>query len=352
MHCRGQRIWRLLCPPLLLMLVIGVMIGCAAPSSPTPEPTATSTAVPTATPTVTPSATATATVTATATPSPSPTATPSPTLQPLRVAVHIEPQVVVQGRTVRIDVTTNRASHVNLRCGEHLIPLVAADGGRHVAFVGVSPVAEPGKLDMELWIDSPEGQRLTLDTTLVVVAGEYGFERLRFSEEISKLLAPEVTEPERQHLAQVYGSSDGTMLWEGAFDWPWVGPITSEFGTRRQYGDAFRSFHAGIDIDGEEGDVVVAPARGIVRLAEELDVRGQAVILDHGLGVMSGYYHLSRIDAAPGGTVQRGQQIGLMGSTGLVTGSHLHWEMRVGGVPVSPREWTLRDMSAPPEESM
>ena len=96
----------------------------------------------------------------------------------------------------------------------------------------------------------------------------------------------------------------------------------------------------------------MAPARGIVRLAEELDVRGNMVILDHGLGVMSGYCHLSRIDVAPGDTVQRGQQIGLMGSTGLVTGSHLHWEMRVGGVPVSAREWTLCDMSAPPEESM
>ena len=79
-----------------------------------------------------------------------------------------------------------------------------------------------------------------------------------------------------------------------------------------------------------------APADGKVVLAEPLQVRGQVVILDHGLGVMSGYWHLSQIDVTAGQFVEEGQVIGLVGNTGLSTGSHLHWEVRVGGVPVDP----------------
>jgi murein DD-endopeptidase MepM/ murein hydrolase activator NlpD len=77
-----------------------------------------------------------------------------------------------------------------------------------------------------------------------------------------------------------------------------------------------------------------------VVLAEPLDVRGNAVILDHGLGVFTGFWHLSRIDVTVGQMVGRGEVVGLVGNTGLSTGPHLHWEMRVLGVPVDPFQWT------------
>jgi murein DD-endopeptidase MepM/ murein hydrolase activator NlpD len=79
-----------------------------------------------------------------------------------------------------------------------------------------------------------------------------------------------------------------------------------------------------------------------VVLAEPLTVRGNAVIVDHGLGVHTGYWHLSRIDVAAGQVVKVGDAIGQVGTTGLSTGSHLHWELRIGDVPVDPMEWTRR----------
>jgi len=87
---------------------------------------------------------------------------------------------------------------------------------------------------------------------------------------------------------------------------------------------------------------VLAAASGIVVLAEELQVRGRAVILDHGAGVMSGYFHLSEIGVETGDRVSAGQVLGSVGATGLVTGSHLHWEMRVNGVAVNPQDWLGR----------
>ncbi|MBC7257258.1 MAG: M23 family metallopeptidase, partial [Chloroflexi bacterium] len=95
---------------------------------------------------------------------------------------------------------------------------------------------------------------------------------------------------------------------------------------------------------GETGDPVQAPAAGIVALAEVLQVRGGTVILDHGAGVLSGYFHLQSIAVREGETVEPGTLLGEIGSTGLSTGSHLHWEMRIGGIAVDPREWLERPM--------
>jgi murein DD-endopeptidase MepM/ murein hydrolase activator NlpD len=79
-------------------------------------------------------------------------------------------------------------------------------------------------------------------------------------------------------------------------------------------------------------------------LAEPLQVRGKVVILDHGLGVFSGFWHLSQIDVEVGQVVGRGEKVGLVGSTGLSTGPHLHWEMRVHNVPVFPIQWTRQEL--------
>ncbi len=80
------------------------------------------------------------------------------------------------------------------------------------------------------------------------------------------------------------------------------------------------------------------PQRGVV-LAAALFVRGNAIVLDHGNGVYTGYWHLSALDVAAGDQVTRGQLLGEVGSTGLSTGAHLHWELRIAGMAVDPLQW-------------
>jgi murein DD-endopeptidase MepM/ murein hydrolase activator NlpD len=142
----------------------------------------------------------------------------------------------------------------------------------------------------------------------------------------------------------VFATTTPAQLWQGAFIWPHEGRITSPFGISRDYGDGRSSAHGGVDISGEVGAPVIAAASGQVALAAELRVRGNAVILDHGLGVYSGYYHLSEILVQEGQQVAQGEIIGRLGNTGLSTGAHLHWEMSVGGVLVNPLEWTTRQI--------
>jgi murein DD-endopeptidase MepM/ murein hydrolase activator NlpD len=76
-----------------------------------------------------------------------------------------------------------------------------------------------------------------------------------------------------------------------------------------------------------------------VVLADQLFVRGNAVVIDHGRGVLTGYWHMQVIKVKVGERVGTGQMLGEVGTTGLSTGPHLHWEMRVNGVAVDPMQW-------------
>jgi murein DD-endopeptidase MepM/ murein hydrolase activator NlpD len=117
-------------------------------------------------------------------------------------------------------------------------------------------------------------------------------------------------------------------------------PRTAPFGARRTYGSSTDvTAHTGEDFGAAAGTPVLAPASGVVVLAEQLFVRGNAVMLDHGRGVFTGYWHLQAIHVTAGERVKGGQLLGEVGSTGLSTGPHLHWEVRVGGVAVDPMQW-------------
>jgi murein DD-endopeptidase MepM/ murein hydrolase activator NlpD len=115
---------------------------------------------------------------------------------------------------------------------------------------------------------------------------------------------------------------------------------SSPFGSRRTYGSTpGLGVHAGEDFAVAPGTPVLAPVAGTVVLAEPLFVRGNAVVIDHGRGVYSGYWHMQSLNVKAGDRVLPGQVLGMVGSTGLSTGAHLHWEMRVDGVAVDPLQW-------------
>jgi len=118
--------------------------------------------------------------------------------------------------------------------------------------------------------------------------------------------------------------------------WPVTGNITSGFGYRRSPFDASREFHPAIDIAAPRGTSVHATAAGTVRMAGWNGGFGNVIFLDHGFGFVTVYAHLSRISVRVGQEVDKGQVIGLVGSTGRSTAPHLHYEVRVGGATVNP----------------
>ena len=132
--------------------------------------------------------------------------------------------------------------------------------------------------------------------------------------------------------------------WAAGFDWPMTGRISGFFGSQRILNGVPKRFHSGLDIAAPTGTPILAPASGIVTLAEDdMYFEGGLVFLDHGQWVASAFLHMSRIDVEPGDRVEKGEVIGAVGATGRVTGPHLHWSIRWKGRLLDPR-LLLEDM--------
>lgn len=133
---------------------------------------------------------------------------------------------------------------------------------------------------------------------------------------------------ENAQIARARGTdSDGTGFAQ-AFSWPAKGRISGRFGNQRTYNGTPKSPHSGMDIAAGKGTPILAPADGVVTLAQpDFYLTGGTVVLDHGHGIGSNFLHMSRIDVKVGDAVKQGQVVGAVGSTGRSTGPHLHWGM-------------------------
>lgn len=141
----------------------------------------------------------------------------------------------------------------------------------------------------------------------------------------------------------LHDSAVTSRLWHGAFVRPLAAAPKASFAEGRRYvfggSELSRSRHMGVDLADVAQAKVVAANKGQVVFADDLGIYGGLVIVDHGTGVSSLYGHLSAISAKKGDIVEQGQEIGRTGATGLAGGDHLHYEVRVQGVPVYPLAW-------------
>jgi murein DD-endopeptidase MepM/ murein hydrolase activator NlpD len=127
--------------------------------------------------------------------------------------------------------------------------------------------------------------------------------------------------------------------------WPVEGRVNSSFGQRLDPFNGEGAFHRGIDISSTYGKAVVAPADGVVTLADYMGGYGRVVVLDHGHGITTLFGHLSNMPVMAGQTVRRGETIGFVGLSGRATASHLHYEVRINGVPVNPYKYLRMTMA-------
>jgi murein DD-endopeptidase MepM/ murein hydrolase activator NlpD len=123
--------------------------------------------------------------------------------------------------------------------------------------------------------------------------------------------------------------------------WPAHGWLTSSVGNRRDPITGGSDYHEGLDISAERGSSVYATADGTVRFAGREGGYGNLVVLDHGYGLETRYGHLASFRVSPGADIKRGDVVGVVGSTGRSTGSHLHYEVRVNGRLLNPLQLLL-----------
>jgi murein DD-endopeptidase MepM/ murein hydrolase activator NlpD len=254
--------------------------------------------------------------------------------------LRIRPVPLIQGQTASIYVEhAGEGAPSGSFAGQSLYFLPHETG--YVALVGVDAFTEPGRLELAL-----EGGEDTdwwpLTEEVAIQAGDYPTQTISVSAELEPLLAPEVRAEEDALLRHIYTQFTPEPLWQGLFQSPVTTTIvTAGYGGLRSYnGGPFEIFHTGVDFAGTIGTPILAAAAGTVVFSDTLQLRGLTLIIDHGLGVFSSYNHLSVISVNVGDRVQPGQPVARGGSSGLSTGPHLHWELRVMDVPVDGMQWT------------
>jgi murein DD-endopeptidase MepM/ murein hydrolase activator NlpD len=200
------------------------------------------------------------------------------------------------------------------------------------------PLEGGDTLQVELMLHR-ETRSDTAQVLLTVAREAYPRERLKVAPRMARpdsAAAARIDREVAQARAIARASHATPSLWVGAFRLPRPSHITSRFGAAREFNGEITSRHLGTDFAGKVGAPVSAPARGVVALVADFYLAGHALYLDHGGGLVTGYFHLSRTLVAPGDTVLPGQAIGEVGRTGRVTGPHLHWIARYGSINVDP----------------
>lgn len=258
------------------------------------------------------------------------------------VAIRLSAASAAQGNLLRLEMrSTTGLAEMKGEWNDKLIefwPDAARKNLEH-ALIGVDLETLPGRHDVTIEAHAANGTLVSCRATVLVSVGKFAVEKLQVAQQFVEPNAEETArvEKEGQRLREIFASVTPERLWKGSFRMPLTGAHTAKnFGRRRVLNGQPRSPHTGVDIPAAAGTPVLAAQRGRVVLADNLFFAGNAVVVDHGLGVYTFYGHLSAIDVKEGDIVERGAPLGKVGATGRVTGPHLHWGLTVDGARVNP----------------
>ncbi len=260
--------------------------------------------------------------------------------------IEISPEPLVQGKTTLVKLEAEEELTVEGSLIGNKLNFFQYDEGEYISIQGVHALTPVGLYPLTVEGELSNGVPFGFSQNVYVEPGEFTYSSLQVPEET---IDPEVTGPEDEIWNALAEPVTAEKLWSGVFQSP-VAPspcgFTDTFGNRRSYnGSPYNYFHTGLDFCYNYNNPVneiYAPADGVVVFAGPLIVRGNAVMIDHGLGIYSGYMHQEEILVEVGDPVEVGQVIGVVGGTGRVNGPHLHLEIWAGGVQVDPMDWLER----------
>lgn len=245
---------------------------------------------------------------------------------------------LTQGKSAQIDIYT-KIKPLNGMIGDIRLNFFETDSGFSSLF-GIHAMLEPGLYPFHLEYVDDNNTNQIVDQLVLIQRGFYPQDPPLQVD--PSTLDESQTKPEDDLLATTYSPFTDEQYWTGIFHYPVDEPvcIKSWFGNRRSYNNSpYNRFHTGVDFGVCANLNIYAPADGYVVLTDSLLTRGNATVIDHGLGVYSGFWHQEEILVEEGQFVKAGDLIGIIGTTGRSTGPHLHWELAVNGIQVDPLPW-------------
>ena len=222
-------------------------------------------------------------------------------------------------------------------------------GGAYTILLAVDLETPPGPHPVEVKAQGRSGQRYHRLVQITVAGGRFPLQHLTLPKAMVDLDAETLERVRREEavLTSIWETWKGEPYWSHAFIAPLEGTlqVSSAFGLRRIINGQPRSPHTGVDFEAAAGTPVRASNRGVVAYAGELFFSGNSVIVHHGGGLFTMYYHLQATRVEPGQEVAKGDILGWVGATGRATGPHLHWGARLQGARFNPER--LLKLSVP-----
>ncbi len=257
-------------------------------------------------------------------------------------SLHIEsiPRVVKQGEVCFIKASgPDSLKSIDGEFRRERFPMALNEkNGIYEGLIGIDVGTRPATYEVKVTARDGDGQVYSGRLLLKVEEVVFGTEELSLPSHVVDLNAKDLerVKKEAKQLQTLFQTFRDERLWRGAFIRPVEGEISGAFGLNRIMNGKQRSRHTGVDLKAEEGIPVWATNSGMVVLVDELFFTGKSVILDHGWGLYSMYFHLSEVSVKKGDRVDTGVMLGRVGSTGRSTGSHLHWGVKLNGARVDP----------------
>lgn len=251
----------------------------------------------------------------------------------------VEPSVAWQGKTLVVKVLS--AEGVAEIKGSFLDQQFKGykNGGDFRGIVGVPIDQEPGGYNLKLIITSKNGKIEETNKEMRVRPTKFPFSKFWLPPARDKLRAREIIDEEWARIEKVLLVNDPVQRWKGRFFLPAFERISQGFGHRQIINGKRAGSHRGVDIVVPAGTKVKAPNAGKVVFREKLKAFGGTMVLDHGQGVHTLYFHLSKLSAEVGKQVEKGEVIALSGNSGVSSGAHLHWGLSVHDLRVDPMQW-------------
>ena len=259
------------------------------------------------------------------------------------LSIRVLPGQVKQGGVAALEVAgASPGDRLRVRVGNREVPASTPTGGSvSPIWIGVDLEQPAGHLDVLVEAVAGMDRSVKATAQLVVLDAAYPVQRLTVPRTFTELdpATLERVNREKGTLDRLWEGWTPQRLWRGPFLPPLDGPAhATGFGLRRIINGEPRAPHTGADFAAPAGAPVLAANAGTVALAEEHFFAGKSLVLNHGQGLYTMYFHLETILVRPGQRVERGEVVARVGSTGRVTGPHLHWGARLDGARINPEE--------------
>lgn len=254
---------------------------------------------------------------------------------------------VLQGRTLHVQFQVNKPvenAQIHALASAYDCFPESKNSLIYECFIPIACEEKPNEYLLSVDVVDRVGNKLRLDNKFQVVM--YPFKKERLVVDAEKIKKEEELGQSikmlEERLDKIAKESVSEKMWTGSFCAPIdIQRVSCDFGTIRTTQHKGRYAHKAVDLINTPKSVVWAPQDGVVVLKDRFDASGNTVVIDHGCGIVSLFYHLDEFSKCMvGQKIAKGNPIGTLGKTGYATGYHLHWEMRVNNVPVDPLEWT------------